>query len=73
MQIPPNYGAIYTKEFNALFAQLGKANAVSVSAFIFKDFADDLSYFQRDRIHPTVAAQPMMLEAVWPALKPLLR
>jgi acyl-CoA thioesterase I len=73
MQIPPNYGAAYGKSFNALYAKLGKAHAVKTSDFIFKSFAEDLTYFQRDRIHPTLAAQSMMLDAVWPALKPLLK
>jgi acyl-CoA thioesterase-1 len=73
MQIPPNYGAQYGKSFNALYAKLGKAQAVKTSDFIFKDFAEDLTFFQRDRIHPTAAAQQMMLDAVWPALKPLLK
>ncbi len=73
MQIPPNYGEAYAKEFNALYAQLGKAHGAKVANFIFKDFADDLTYFQRDRIHPTAAAQPKMLEAVWPSLQGLLK
>jgi acyl-CoA thioesterase-1 len=73
MQIPPNYGAKYGKSFNALYAKLGKTQAVKTSDFIFKSFAEDLTFFQRDRIHPTAAAQQMMLDAVWPALKPLLK
>ena len=28
--------------------------------------------FQADRIHPTLAAQPMLLDNVWPVLQPLL-
>jgi len=33
--------------------------------------ADEL--FQPDRIHPTAAAHPQMLDNVWPVLRPLLR
>jgi acyl-CoA thioesterase-1 len=29
--------------------------------------------FQADRIHPIEAAHPVMLDNVWPALRPLLR
>ena len=29
--------------------------------------------FQADRIHPTEAAQPLMLDNVWPELKKLLK
>jgi acyl-CoA thioesterase I len=73
MQIPPNYGSAYAKGFNGLYDKLAKTQRVGVSAFIFKAFADDLNYFQRDRIHPTTQAQPMMVDAVWPAIEPLLK
>jgi acyl-CoA thioesterase-1 len=35
--------------------------------------ADDLAKFQPDRIHPTAQVQPILLENVWQALRPLLR
>ena len=73
MQIPPNYGPAYAKGFNGLYEKLGKSQRVGVSDFIFKAFADDLNYFQRDRIHPTVQAQPLMVNAVWPAIEKLLK
>jgi acyl-CoA thioesterase I len=73
MQIPPNYGAAYGTGFNGLYAKLGKTHRVNTSEFILKDFAQDLSQFQRDRIHPSAAAQPKMLDAVWPALQGLLQ
>jgi acyl-CoA thioesterase-1 len=73
MQIPPNYGPAYAKGFNSLYAKLGKAQRVSVSAFIFKDFADNLTFFQADRIHPTAAAQPLMVATLWPAIEKMLK
>jgi acyl-CoA thioesterase-1 len=41
--------------------------------FLLEDFADQPNLFQPDRIHPTEAAQPLMLDRVWKELKPLLR
>ena len=38
----------------------------------FEGFGEDLALFQPDRIHPTAAAQPQLLDNVWPALQPLL-
>jgi acyl-CoA thioesterase-1 len=32
-----------------------------------------LRLFQPDRIHPTEEAQPILLENVWKALRPLLK
>ena len=41
--------------------------------FLLEDFAAKPDLFQPDRIHPTEAAQPLMLERVWKALEPLLK
>jgi len=41
--------------------------------FMLEGFAEKGEYFQPDRIHPTEQAQPLILERVWPALRPLLK
>jgi len=73
MQVPPNYGPAYAREFNALFADVAKSRRVPVVPAFFAGFGDDLAMFQPDRIHPTLEAQAKLLDNVWPALKPLLR
>jgi acyl-CoA thioesterase-1 len=73
MQIPPNYGSRYTQTFNGLYNQLAKANGVNVTPFIFKDFAENMTYFQSDRIHPTAAAQPLILSTILPTLEKILK
>jgi acyl-CoA thioesterase-1 len=72
MQLPPNYGSAYVKRFGALYADLARARHVAAVPFLFEGFAEDLAAFQPDRIHPTAAAQPRILDNVWPALLPLL-
>jgi acyl-CoA thioesterase-1 len=72
MQLPPNYGPAYVKSFGALFADVAKAHRIAVVPFLFEGFADDLTQFQADRIHPVAAAQPRILANVWPVLQPLL-
>ncbi|MFO1412354.1 MAG: arylesterase [Burkholderiales bacterium] len=72
MDVPPNYGPAYVKEFAAAFAEVAKARKVPLVPSFFAGFGDDLSYFQPDRIHPTAAAQEKLLANVWPALQPLL-
>lgn len=76
MQVPPNYGQKYAQDFAALFATVAKAEGAALVPFLLKGIADGpdaLAMFQPDRIHPTAAAQPLMLDNVWPVLKPLLR
>ena len=73
MKMPPNYGADYTKSFEAAFGELAKAHKTALVPFLLEDIADKPDLFLPDRIHPTEAAQPLMLERVWPALRPLLK
>ena len=76
MQIPPNYGAEYTKQFSATFAKVAKANKVGLVPFMLKGVADSQDYiklFQADRIHPTEAAHPRILANIWPELQKQLK
>jgi acyl-CoA thioesterase-1 len=73
MRIPPNYGPEYTREFDAAFADLARARKLARAPFLLEGMADDLRLFQPDRIHPTEEAQPILLENVWKALRPLLK
>jgi len=73
MQLPPNYGPAYVRQFNALFGDVAKERKAALVPYVFEGFGDDLSQFQPDRIHPTAAAQAKILDNVWPTLVPLLR
>ncbi|MCY4755533.1 arylesterase [Pelomonas aquatica] len=75
MQVPPNYGAAYGKEFVGLFEQVARQAHAGLVPFLLKgvaDRADAMDWFQPDRIHPLAKAHPLMLDNVWPALRPLL-
>jgi len=76
MQLPPNYGRQYGDEFAGLFATVAKAEHAALVPFLLKGVADGPqadTMFQADRIHPVAAAHPVILDNVWPVLKPLLR
>jgi len=76
MQVPPNYGASYGREFAALFSEVAKAEKTALLPFLLSGVADRpdaLDWFQSDRIHPLAKAHPQMLENIWGPLKPLLR
>jgi acyl-CoA thioesterase-1 len=72
MQLPPNYGASYVRQFAALFSDVAKARNAGYVPFILQGFGDRPELFQADRIHPTVQAQPLMVENVWPELSRFL-
>ncbi len=77
MQMPPNYGRQYGEQFAALFTTVAKSEGAALVPFLLRGVADiedsAEKMFQADRIHPNVAAQPVMLGNVWPVLAPLLR
>jgi acyl-CoA thioesterase-1 len=72
MQIPPNYGPKYTREFNALFENVANKRKVPLVPFFFEGFGERSEFFQADGVHPTAEAQPKLLDNVWPQLEPLL-
>jgi acyl-CoA thioesterase-1 len=71
-KLPPNYGPAYTREFDALFVAVAKAQNVPLVPYFFAGIGEKNELFQPDRIHPAAAAQGQLLDNVWPALAPLL-
>ena len=72
VRLPPNYGAFYNTRFATLFQQLSDIYRVALVPKLLNQVADHPELMQADGIHPTAAAQPQILENVWPHLTPLL-
>ena len=72
MQMPPNYGAAYTQGFMRSFAQAAQQGPARLVPFFLAPIATDMKWFLPDGIHPTAAAQPLLLDAVWPVLRAAL-
>jgi acyl-CoA thioesterase-1 len=72
MRIPPNYGRKYTDEFFGAFAEVAKQHRAAYVPFLLDGIGERRELFQPDQIHPTEAAQPLVLETVWRGLQPLL-
>jgi len=72
MRIPPNYGSVYTRRFQGLFAEVARQQNVSLVPFMLQGFADNRSMFQDDGIHPAAGAQSRILDNIYRRLRPLL-
>ena len=72
MRVPPNYGRIYARRFEGLFAEVARQQNVSLVPFMLKGFAEDRKLFQADGIHPAAGAQSLILDNVYHRLRPLL-
>ncbi len=76
MQVPPNYGQTYARQFTESFTAVAKEQQAALVPFLLQGVADGpdaLTLFQADRIHPLAAAHPIILNNVWTVLKKMLR
>jgi acyl-CoA thioesterase-1 len=72
VRLPPNYGSFYNTRFATLFQQLSDSYQVALVPKLLDQVSDHPELMQADGIHPIAAAQPQILNNVWPHLKPLL-
>ena len=72
MQIPPNYGQRYTRMFADIFPNLSDRYDPPLVPFFLEGIYNADGLMQEDGIHPTEAAQPVLLDNVWPQLEPLI-
>jgi acyl-CoA thioesterase-1 len=72
MRMPPNYGPEYTRQFALVFSDLASEKKIPSVPFLLNDIALSPNLLQGDDIHPNALGQPILLDNVWPALKPLL-
>lgn len=72
IRIPPNYGQAYVERFEAVYPELAQEYDIPLVPFLLEGVWDRAEMMQDDRIHPTSAAQPRMLDLVWEELEPLL-
>ena len=73
MRMPPNYGPKYTAEFESSFVNLARKFKTGLVPFLLEGVAGKRELFQEDNLHPTEAAQPIILDNVWKRLAPMLK
>ena len=73
MQIPPNYGARYSNQFKELYPKLAEKNNIVLVPFLLEGIGGKSELMQRDGIHPTAEAQPIIVNNVKPALEKMLQ
>ena len=73
MQVPPNMGADYAKQFNAIFPALAKKNRAALIPFILEGVGGVRELNLADGIHPTAKGHERVAANVWKVLEPVLR
>ena len=68
IQIPSNYGPVYTEAFKSLYGEVARQSGALLVPFFLAGLETDRDLFIEDGIHPSEAAQPILLDNVWPAI-----
>lgn len=69
MLMPPNYGSDYTGKFAAVYEKLARDFKTGFTPFLLAPIVSQPELFQADGIHPTAAAQPVLMQMVLKDLK----
>ena len=72
IRIPPNYGARYSQSFENVYRELAEELGVPWIEFFMDGVALNKELMQDDGIHPTAAAQSILLDNAWPIIKAAL-
>lgn len=72
MKLPPNYGAEYTKGFEAMYPALAKQYRLTLIPFFLDGVAGSATLNQSDGIHPTGEGYRIIADKVLETVKPLL-
>lgn len=73
MRMPPNYGRAYTESFFNMFKKISTETRSPLVPFMLEGVADKPALFQQDRLHPTAAAHPIILNNIWPTFSSLIK
>lgn len=72
MQLPPNLGVKYTKDFATIYPKLAQKNNVILIPFLLEGVGGNPNLNQPDGIHPNAAGAKIVADNVWKIIHPLL-
>lgn len=72
MRAPPNYGPEFQRDFDAIYAELGRRPGVTLVPFWLETIYQRPELFQSDRLHPTVEGLGVLVGATQKAVKEAL-
>ena len=72
MRLPPNYGARYGAEFLGVFKEVARRRGAALMPFFLDGVGGDPRLNQPDGVHPTAEGYRLIVDRVWPHLRPLL-
>lgn len=72
MQVPPNLGQEYTRQFEKMYPELAEENDLPLIPMIMDKVGGDEQLMQADGIHPTAEGHRVIAHLIWQKLQPML-
>ena len=69
MRIPPNYGPRYSDAFENTFVEVAEKHDIALLPFLLEGVGGVEGMMQSDGVHPTAAAQTLLLDNAWPVIR----
>lgn len=73
MTLPPNYGPVYIKSFEKMYATLAAKYKLALIPFLLEGVAGSTRYMQQDGLHPNAEGARLVAATVMKTLEPLLK
>lgn len=73
MMVPPNMGAEYSRQFQAVFRQIAEEKDVHLIPFLLEGVAGEPHLNLEDGVHPNEPGHKIVAENVWETIEPLVR
>lgn len=64
IQIPPNYGKVYTQQFSAVFPKVARDSGIPLLPFLMEGVAGHPDLMQSDGLHPNARGHVIMAKLV---------
>jgi len=72
IELPVNYGPQYRDGLRAMYRDVAHEFNVPLVPFLLEGIASDPTLMQDDGLHPLAAAEPKVLDNVWPSIESML-
>ena len=72
MRLPPNYGARYGTELQGVYKEVARRRGAALMPFFLDGVGGDPRLNQPDGVHPTAEGYRLIVDRLWPHLRPLL-
>ena len=73
MRLPTNYGTRYGAEFGRVYEEVAKKRGAALMPFFLDGVGGNPRLNQLDGVHPTAEGYRVIVDRLWPYVRPLLR